>query len=217
VTGGVEGISLRFMVRALSLFKLLLVWAVAVIGHAGEKRVKVYRTFMPDAGPSAFAVVLGPELALCYDSLRGGVNQAWHGAVDLSPTLQAKINKPADIKGTVFYKETTVQPLRVDSALTVPERRFKGYTYEKDGVTFKFTLDGIEITESLHATEDGRGLERRWHVPDGVTLHFVTEPQAEAQVIVQGGAEVSQGTWKFIGAPGATLSMIIKPRNQGRR
>ncbi|HRJ07095.1 MAG TPA: hypothetical protein PLP58_00835 [Prosthecobacter sp.] len=31
---------------------------------AGEP--KVFRTFMPEAGPSAFGVVLGPELALCY-------------------------------------------------------------------------------------------------------------------------------------------------------
>jgi hypothetical protein len=181
------------------------------VAHAKERQTQVFRTFMPGAGPSAFGVVLHPEMALCYDPLRGGINQAWHGTLDLSPTLRAKINEPAKLKGTVFYEEVTVQPLRVNDAGKVPERRFKGYTYDDRGVTFSYTLDGIAIHETLLTTEDGRGLERHWSIPEGITLYLITDPQANSQVTVQGGTEVSRGTWKFVGAPDAAFFMKIQP------
>ena len=99
--------------RLLTLLSLPLL-ACPVLASAVEPfRAQVFRTFMPDAGPSAFAILLGPNLALCYDDLRGGVNQVWRGSIDLSPTFQAKINQPAAIRGTPFYKETTVQPVRI--------------------------------------------------------------------------------------------------------
>jgi hypothetical protein len=195
-----------------SLVRALLAWVVTTFCHAGEHRAEVYRTFMPHAGPSAYAVVLGPELVLCYDHLRGGVNQAWHGVVDLAPTLRAKINQPAEVKGKAFYQETTVQPLRVQDVRKVPERRLKGYSYEKGGVTFQFNLDGIEVFETLQASNDGRGIERRWRAAAGVTLYFIADPQADARVSIEGATEVSPGTWKFVAAPGAALSMKIEPR-----
>ncbi|RBP46483.1 hypothetical protein DES53_102874 [Roseimicrobium gellanilyticum] len=183
---------------------------------AKDRQAQVFRTFMPGAGPSAFGVVLNPEMALCYDPLRGGVNQAWRGTLDLSPTLRAKINEPAKIRGAVFYEETTVQPLRINDAGKVPERRFKGYSYEENGVTFSYTLDGIAIRETLLATADGGGLERHWSIPNGVTLFLITDPQAKAKVVVQGGAEVSRGTWKFVGAPDAAFFMKIQPDSSVR-
>lgn len=180
-----------------------------------EGQPQVFRTFMPGAGPSAFGVVLSPQLALCYDPLRGGVNQAWQGTLDLAPTRRAKINQPAQINGTVFYKETTMQPLRVHDAGKVPERRFKGYAYGRsgDGVTFKYTLDGVEISESLRVTADGRGIERLWNVPSGAVFYLVTDPQANADVTIQGGTEVSRGTWKHVGASNVLLSMKIQPHH----
>jgi hypothetical protein len=201
----------RTMVRC-SLIVCVIILLAGSIAHAEECQVRVFRTFMPGAGPSAFGVVLNAETVLCYDPLRGGVNQVWRGTLDLAPTLQAKINPPAEIKGTIFYEEKTVQPLRVNDARKVPERRLRGYVYEKNGVTFHYTLDGIGILETLLATDDGRGLERRWTIPSGVTLYLIADQQADAQVTIQGGIEVSRGTWKFLGAPGVAISMKIEPR-----
>src|SRR5690606_1257199 len=126
---------------------------------------KVFRTFMPEAGSSAFGVELSPALALCYDNLRGGVNQAWRGSLDLAPTLQAKINQPARLDGEVFYAETVVQPLRVGDPGKVPERRFKGYRYSEDAVTFDYTLDGLAVSETLRALDGGQTVERSWQAP----------------------------------------------------
>lgn len=176
--------------------------------YAGEP--KVFRTFMPDAGPSAFGVVLGQELALCYDPLRGGVNQAWSGTLDLAPTLWAKINQPAAVKGDVFYRETTQQPLRVGSAERTPVRRFKGYRYEKDAAVFEFTLDGVPVRETLRATTDARGVVREWSVPAGVVIYFQADAQTAAAMGFSGADEVKPGLWRHEGADGKVFSMTIK-------
>lgn len=143
---------------------------------------RVFRTFMPGAGPSAFAVELSPKLALCYDPLRGGINQVWRGSIDLEPTSRAKINEPAAIRGEVFYQETVEQPWRLKAGDAVPIRRFKGYRYVEDAVVFEFTLDGVAVRETLRASRDGSGLERTVEVEEGRTLHFQAEPQAKARL-----------------------------------
>ena len=185
-------------------------WAMAA--RAAEPQV--FRTFMPEAGPSAFGVVLGPRLALSYDYLRGGVNQMWHGALDLTPTLRAKINQPARIAGVVFYSEKLRQPLRVNDPDRVPERRFKGYRYEKEAIVFDYTLDGVEIHETLRTIDNGRGLERVWSVGEGVTLFFHAEVQPDARVAFLGGEATKPGVWRHTGDAGKTFTMRIQPKSK---
>ncbi len=191
--------------RSLLLPAALLVALVALVAGPGLTEDKdppsppqVFRTFMPDAGPSAFGVVLAPDLALCYDPLRGGVNQSWRGTLDLAPTLRAKINEPAAIAGTVFYAESILQPLRIDDPETVPERRFKGYRYTDGAVIFDYTLDGVAVSETIRTTSGGDGVERVWTVGEGGhTLYFLAEEQPDAEVVFTGGEKVSPGLWKF--------------------
>ena len=199
----------------LPLFSLF-VCLVAGTGQSSERPTQVFRTFMPEAGPSAFGVVLPPELALCYDPLRGGVNRIWKGTLDLAPTLKAKINAPAEVQGTVFYSETTLQPLRANDVEKVPERRFNGYSYGKEGVSFDYTLDRIPIRELVRAICEGRGVERVFSFPSDVTLYWLADAQANAEVRIEGGTEVSAGVWKISGASGGTFSMKIHPREQVR-
>lgn len=142
---------------------------------------RVFRNFMPDAGPSAFAVELAEGLTLIYDPLRGGINAAWLGGIDLAPTVQAKINEPADIVGEIFYRETMRQPLRRAGADgEEPERRFRGYRYESGAVVFESTIDGVAVTETIRALPGGSGFERV----------FAPEPGAEALVFVAEAAEL---------------------------
>jgi hypothetical protein len=167
---------------------------------------KVFRSFLPEAGPSAFAVVLTPDLALCYDPLRGGINQAWRGRLDLSPTWQAKINAPANIDGPVFYREQLVQPLRVGDPDHEPVRRFKGYRYAGDAVVFDFTLDGVAVSETLRQRKDG--LERVWHLAQpGKALFFRVEAQPDARLQFRGGEEIAPGLWRT----DTTLTLLIRP------
>lgn len=175
----------------------------------GEERYpQVYRNFLPEAGPSAFGVVLNHNTALCYDPLRGGVNQLWHGKLDLSPTFQAKINQPAILQGNIFYQEKTLQPFRVKDPEKVPMRRFKGYSYASNSVTFHFTLDGIEVSETLQATEDGKGIIRSFNLPTDSTFFYKLDPQQHSKVTLQGAKEISPGTWQL--PSNSPVSMTIQ-------
>ena len=178
---------------------------------------RVFRTFMPDSGPSAFAVELSSELALCYDPLRGGVNRVWQGSIDLSPTLQAKINQPARIVGQVFYHETLSHPLRFDGPTKAPQHRFRGYRYDKGGVVFEFTLGGRVVTESLRVSEDQKGLVREFALPaKSGPAFFTLEDQASADVAITGGAtELKPGRWRF--AEGARITMVITRKRRSAR
>lgn len=204
------------MTDAMSLIRLatlgVCLLAPARVSQGAEPQV--WRTFMPDSGPSSFGVVLGPELALCYDPLRGGVNRLWRGSLDLSPTLRAKINQPAAMQGDVFYQETTLQPLRANTAEKTPLRRFKGCHYEKDAVVFEFTLDGVLVRETLSATADGRGIERGWSAPEGAVLFFHADTQPGARVIFSGADEVKPGLWRHEGGEGKVFTMRIQPKTE---
>jgi len=172
---------------------------------------RVFRNFMPEAGPSAFAVELSANVAFCYDPLRGGVNRLWKGRIDLAPTFQAKINHPAKIVGTVFYQETVRHPLRLTHPDSPAEHRFQGYRYDKDRVVFEFTLHGLPVTETLSLSEDGQGLVRGFSLPKGGgPAFFSLQAQPAAKVIVTGGSEIKPGQWKF--PQGSRFSILITPK-----
>jgi hypothetical protein len=190
---------------------LLIILAASLGGFCGgAEPPQVFRNFMPEAGPSAFGVVLGPELALIYDPLRGGVNQVWRGKLDLEPTRRAKINEPAAVVGAVFYQEATVQPLRVGSADAVPVRRFKGYRYEADTVVFEFTLDGVPVRETLRSRADG-AVERILSAPPGTVLFYLAEAQSGSQLTITRAEEIHPGTWQHEAVDGKPLTLIIQP------
>ncbi len=179
----------------------LLAAAVAASTAAGASDPpfpRVHRTFMPDAGPSAVAVQLTPDLGLCYDPLRGGVHRAWLGRIDLSPTVRAKINEPALVEGEVFLEERLVHPLRLGGAEAAPGHRFHGYRYEAGAVVFEFSLHGHAVTEALRPLADGRGFTREFAVPRGggpLFLRVGESPRAELRV--EGGEQTAPGLWSF--------------------
>ncbi len=204
------------------LLATLLPFVAALSGDAGTEAdyPRVFRTFMPNSGPSAFAVELVPSLALCYDPLRGGVGEIWTGSVDLSPTLRAKINGTAMPRGEIiylatlghaFYVPTLVHPLRLGDPAAEPEYRFKGYRYEAGAIVFEFTLRGHPVSETLRADEEGRGLVRELAFPEGGGPAFLrVEKQVAAEVHVEGGAEVEPGLWRFPEGGKATVRILPK-------
>lgn len=193
-----------------------LVMAASLGGAKADEYPRVIRTFMPDAGPSAFAVELSPSLALCYDPLRGGVNQLWQGTIDLTPTFQAKINQPAKIAGETFYREAREHPLRLADPDAPARHRFKGYRYANGAAIFEFTLGGFRVSETLRTTPDGRGLVREFALPrEAGPGFFSTEAQDKAQVTITGGQEVRPGHWRF--DAGARVTMTIQPKTNAAR
>lgn len=152
--------------------------------------VLVHRTMLPDCGPSSFAVALGPNLGFSYDPGRGGINYAWQGEfVDLSPTWKAKINQPAEVKGTIAYRESGRFPLRLTRGGAEPKYVFKGYVLLPDAVEFHYLLDGVPVREEIRASADGRGLVRHFRVDTAVeSWSYALEPQPTAKLSSGGGA-----------------------------
>jgi hypothetical protein len=175
----------------------LFLW-LASVAAADPPYPRVFRTFMPESGPSAFAVELAPGLCLCYDPLRGGVSRAWLGSIDLSPTLRAKINVPASTEGEVFYVENLLHPLRLGAPDAPAEARFRGYRYTEGAVVLDLTLHGHAVTETLRPLEGGQGLAREFVFPAGAGPAFLRlEEQVSAEIAVDGGEEVEPGLWRF--------------------
>jgi hypothetical protein len=136
-------------------------------GPAGvnAREIVVFRTMMPDASPSAFAIGLPGGLGLCYDVGRGGINYMWQGDFpDLGPTWKAKINKPAMIAGDIIYREPQEPVLRLNGAAGRPDFHFKGYRYLPGAIEFNYVLDGIAVREEIRAAPGGLGVVRHFRL-----------------------------------------------------
>jgi hypothetical protein len=162
------------------------------------------RTMMPEAGPSSFAVGLGKEFGFCYDPGRGGINYIWSGAfVDLSPTWQGKINKPATIRGEIIYRETGGVPLRLNRPTAAPNYTFRGYAYIPGGIEFHYSIDGIAVREEITPTTDPVGILRRFHLSDRCEEWQLTVPPGSKVFSAEGKwdpavqAFVGRGTREF--------------------
>src|SRR5215211_4092301 len=77
--------------------------------------VQIERGFLPDSGPSSFAIGLPGGVNFCFDPVRGGVSYAWTGEfLDLTPMRPGtgKFIKPAKPLGSMVYREAGFAPLR---------------------------------------------------------------------------------------------------------
>ncbi len=218
VLGSIYHCGRRWLLTAFVTFGACLgVHSAPAAGSPGGSGVAVYRTMMPECGPSSFAVALGPQLGFSFDPGRGGVNYIWRGEfVDLEPTWRAKINKPADLRGEIVYRESGRYPLRLSRSQSEPKFEFKGYILLDDAVEFHYLLDGIFVREEIRATSNGLGLIRRFQMSEPVAgWSYAVEPQTMARV------SSAEGNWNesrtaLTGPSGRSFSIQIE-MNEGQR
>lgn len=132
--------------------------------------VLIERGFLPDAGPSSFAIGLPGGVNFCFDPVRGGVTYVWTGDfLDLAPMRPGtgKFIRPAVPLGPVVYREAGPVPLRRGDPGRIPVFEFTGYTLREDAVEFRYTLDGTLVREEIRARPGGGGLVRRFHFDSG--------------------------------------------------
>ncbi len=147
---------------------------------------QVYRTLMPESGPASLAIGLGREVWLCFDPQRGGVNYAWSGGLDLSPTVAQKINQPAAVEGRLYFGDAAAHPWRVGNREEASPLRFRGYRFHEDGVTLRYQVGALAIEERLTAFPEGDGFTRRFEFAGPATpLWLDVDPQADAAVSLQ--------------------------------
>ncbi len=126
-----------------------------------DMRPAMYRTFMPDCGPAGIAVGLLGEVSYCWDAGACRLRYAWKGGfLDLTKNWAGKGKEVAELVGTVFYRDRTDFPFRLGRREHVPRAEFRGYTMHKRYPTFRYTLDGAEVTERIVPTLEQPGVKR---------------------------------------------------------
>ncbi|MCE6989799.1 plastocyanin/azurin family copper-binding protein [Dyadobacter sp. CY323] len=127
----------------------------------------VSRVFIEGAGPAAIAVHLANGLSYCWDAGNCQLRFAWHGEF-LDYTEFWKGHKDAYVKvlGDIFYRNETKSSLRIGSPDKMPVSKFKGYQLVNRYPEFHYFLDGTEVFETLHPTENGEGIVRTFRFPN---------------------------------------------------
>lgn len=147
---------------------------------------QVYRTLMPESGAASLAIGLGHGVWVCFDPQRGGVNYAWRGGLDLSPTVAQKINQPAAIEGDLFFVDATPVPLRTTSSAARPRVQFRGYRLDRKRVTLRYQMGDLAVNETLEALPTGTGFVRhfKFTAANG-PVWIQVDPQKQCNVTVE--------------------------------
>ncbi len=152
----------------------------------------LYRIFMDDAGPAAIAVSLPLELSYCWDAGACRLRYAWKGGfVDNTAIWKGHADAVAKVVGTIFYRDVTAYPLRIGKPDDIPVVDYKGYRLLNKYPEFHYTLNGIDVYELILPKEDGKGLIRKFRIPDAPkTVWFACGANNESE-----SYEVSSGVW----------------------
>lgn len=153
----------------------------------------LYRIFMEDAGPAAIAVSLPQELSYCWDAGLCRLRYAWKGGfVDNTGIWKGHADAVAKIVGTIFYREITTSPLRIGKADEIPVADYKGYRLVNKYPEFHYTLNGTDVYELILPKEDGKGLIRKFRIPDArKTVWLACAVNNESETY-----EASSGLWE---------------------
>ena len=147
---------------------------------------QVQRMFMPNAGPAAIAISLDKSTSVCWDAGESRFRYAWTGGfIDAYPYWKGNGNEVAKVSGKTRYREDS-SPLEM-----LGERKFLGYKIEAGLPVFRYTADGLEITEKVSPAKEGESFTRTFTVTpaptDKLTLDF---PSAEEVTYTS-----DKGTW----------------------
>lgn len=153
-----------------------------------EKKIAapfLYRTFLPDAGPAAIAVQLTDSLSYCWDAGACRLRYAWYGGfLDNTDIWKGHHDAYSTIIGTVFYRDKTAFPLRIDHPGNIPVVQFKGYRLIEKYPEFHYTINGIDVYELIRPDEKAVGLIRYFRIPNTervIWFVFDTEDGARYQ------------------------------------
>lgn len=153
----------------------------------------LYRIFMEDAGPAAIAVSLPQDLSYCWDAGLCRLRYAWKGGfVDNTGIWKGHADAVAKIVGTIFYREITSSPLRIGKPDELPLADYKGYRLVNKYPEFHYTLNGTDVYEMILPKEDGKGLVRKFRIPDArKTVWLACGKHNESETY-----EASSGVWE---------------------
>jgi uncharacterized cupredoxin-like copper-binding protein len=152
----------------------------------------LYRIFMEDAGPAAIAVSLPNDLSYCWDAGVCRLRYAWSGGfVDNTRIWKGHADVNAKITGTVFYRDNTAYPILIGQPDQLPAVEFRGYSLVNKYPEFHYTINGIDVFELILPRDDGKGLIRKFRIPEANDNVWFSSSAGAASIVY----EVSAGNW----------------------
>lgn len=152
----------------------------------------LYRIFMEDAGPAAIAVSLPNDLSYCWDAGACRLRYAWSGGfVDNTRIWKGHADVNAKIIGSVFYRDAAPYPILTGKADVDPLIEFRGYSLVNKYPEFHYTINGIEVFELILPRDDGKGLIRKFRIPDANDDIWFSSSAGPASMLY----EASAGDW----------------------
>jgi hypothetical protein len=121
------------------------------------KEAVVIRWDMPGATPAAIAVGLPGGFSYCFDAGQTKLLYAWKGGfLDMTGTLLRKVdaNKmtpTAALVGSIVWRAAADYPVLVGAEKRTPQRKFKGYQLVDGAPRFLYSLDHMNVVESISA------------------------------------------------------------------
>ena len=147
---------------------------------------------MEDAGPAAIAVSLPNDLSYCWDAGACRLRYAWSGGfVDNTRIWKGHADVNAKIIGSVFYRDNTSYPILIGKPEGEPVIEFRGYILVNKYPEFHYTINGIDVFELILPREDGKGLIRKFRIPEANDNVWFSSSSGSASIVY----EVSAGTW----------------------
>lgn len=169
----------------------------------------LYRTFMPDASPAAIAVGLTATESYCWDAGKCYLRYLWTGGfVDNTEQWKGNGSKLTKIEGEIYWKEQQF-PFTIGVKRTQPKVEFKGYRLKKRLPTFEYTLNGIQVFETLTWNEHNQSCTRTFVLGERNTSLFFSLPQNDAIVYQLKGVTQTKGSI-IIPKMTKSFSVIIK-------
>ena len=127
----------------------------------------VSRVIIEGAGPAAIAVHLADGLSYCWDAGTCQLRFAWRGDfLDYTDFWKGHRDAYVKIMGEIFYRNGTRPSLRIGNPDNIPVSKFKGYRLIDRYPEFHYFLDGTEVFETLHPTQNGEGIVRTFRFPN---------------------------------------------------
>lgn len=171
-------------------------------------RPMLYRAFMPGASPAAIAVALPGSENYCWDAGQCRFRYAWSGGfINNNQYWKGNGNGQAKLLGEIWYTAPKGQPLRL-ARESDPATAFKGYQLIKGLPEFRYTIDGVEVRELIHANEHGRGLEWSFQVASDAPLFYRVDPEHAAWFTSSAGA-FEQGVLSIPAKAGRAFTITL--------
>lgn len=177
-----------------------------------SERPRVFRVLLPDTSTRSMAVgtPFGPNV--CFDAERCVLQYAWDGGfINVKPQVDGRGGKEVKLLGQRFPVGAHHAPFRFADATTEPEFNYRQYKIQEDGVTFRFSVDGYSVRQTVSATPDGLGVQSHYRFESTPDSDLLLERNRDRTSIRASSGEWDEHTLRIPASQATSFTLSIRP------